>query len=87
MKKSSLLICMFLCSIVCAAENVKLLLPERIYAVPGVEINVYFQNIVTVINPDNYVFDVDCKKAVMTLNGGASLRLQRMSEIINGKSA
>ena len=62
MKKSSLLICMFLCSIVCAAENVKLLLPERIYAVPGVEINVYFQNIVTVINPDNYVFDVDCKK-------------------------
>jgi lysophospholipase L1-like esterase len=44
------------------AEDVKLLLPETIYAVPGVEMNVYFNNIVTVINPANYVFDVDCEK-------------------------
>ena len=42
-----------------AAEDVKLLLPEKIYAVPGVECNIYFNNIVTVINPANYVFDVN----------------------------
>ena len=45
-----------------AAEDVKLLIPETIYAVPGVEMNVYFNNVVTVINPANYVFDVDCVK-------------------------
>lgn len=50
-----------------AAENVKkntqqdevrLLLPEKIYAVPGIETNIYFENAVRVINPDNYVFNV-----------------------------
>ena len=40
----------------------KLLLPEVIYALPGFEINIYFQNIVTVINPANYAFDVECAK-------------------------
>ena len=45
-----------------AAEDVKLLIPAKIYAVPGVETNVYFQNVVTVVNPANYVFDVDCDK-------------------------
>ena len=45
-----------------AAEDVKLLLPEKIYAVPGVECNIYFNNIVTVINPANYVFEVKCEK-------------------------
>ena len=44
------------------AEDVKLLLPEKIYAVPGVECNIYFNNIVTVINPANYVFEVKCSK-------------------------
>lgn len=44
------------------AEDVKLLLPEKIYAVPGVETNIYFNNIVTVINPANYVFEVKCEK-------------------------
>ena len=37
-------------------EDVKLLLPEKIYAVPGVETNIYFENVVRVINPDNYIF-------------------------------
>ncbi|MBE6384355.1 MAG: hypothetical protein E7048_01675 [Lentisphaerae bacterium] len=40
----------------------KLLLPEKIYAVAGFEINIYFQNVVTVINPANYAFDVECEK-------------------------
>ena len=44
------------------AEDVRLFVPEKIYAVPGVEMNVYFNNIVTVVNPANYVFDVDCSK-------------------------
>ena len=51
-----------LAGVLSAAENVRLFVPEKIYAVPGVEMNVYFNNIVTVINPANYVFDVDCKK-------------------------
>lgn len=44
------------------ANTVKLQLPPCIYAVPDVEINVYFDNIVLVPNPDNYVFDVTCPK-------------------------
>ena len=44
------------------ADDVKLFIPEKIYAVPGVEMNVYFSNVVTVINPANYIFDVDCPK-------------------------
>ena len=45
-----------------STPDVRLLIPEKIYAVPGVETNVYFNNVVTVINPANYVFDVDCEK-------------------------
>ena len=43
-------------------HNVKLQLPPAIYAVPGIESNLYFENVVCVINPDNYVFDVKCVK-------------------------
>jgi lysophospholipase L1-like esterase len=48
----------------CAApvNTVKLQLPPAIYAVPGVESSIYFDNIVRVINPANYVFDVTCDK-------------------------
>jgi len=53
---------LFLAAGVLSAADVRLLVPEKIYAVPGVEMNVYFNNIVTVINPANYVFDVDCEK-------------------------
>lgn len=40
----------------------KLVLPEVVYAVPGVESNIYFENVYFCVNPDNYVFDVDCPK-------------------------
>ncbi len=63
MEMKKLLIPMLLvCLTALAADDVRLLVPERIYAVPGIETNIYFNNIVTVVNPANYVFDVDCKK-------------------------
>ena len=39
----------------------KLVLFEKIYAVPGVECNIYFKNIFLAINHANYIFDVNCK--------------------------
>lgn len=35
-------------------------LPEKIYAVPGVECNIYFKNVFLAVNHANYIFDVDC---------------------------
>ena len=42
------------------AGPIRLCLPPVIHAVPGVEMNVYFDNVVLAIRPDNYAFDVDC---------------------------
>lgn len=42
--------------------HLRLLLPPRIYAVVGIEMNVYFENISLPLNPLNYVFDVTCAK-------------------------
>ena len=36
-------------------------LPEKLYAVPGIECNIYFRNIFLAVNPANYIFDVTCK--------------------------
>jgi len=42
--------------------KVRLLLPATIYAVAGVETNVYFDNVVLVVNSANVAFDVTCAK-------------------------
>lgn len=51
-----------LCLMANGGNDLKLRLPPFIYAVPGVEANVHFDNIVLTLRPDNYVFDVDCEK-------------------------
>jgi lysophospholipase L1-like esterase len=45
-----------------AADPLRLLLPEVVCAVPGVETNIYFDNICLVLDPDDYLFDVTCDK-------------------------
>ena len=40
----------------------RLVMSGTIYAVEGVETNVYFRNIFLAVNPDLYLFDVDCSK-------------------------
>ena len=46
------------------SASLELFLPDAIYAVPGVEMNVYFENLLPLINSANYVFDVDCNKGI-----------------------
>ncbi|OGV77495.1 MAG: hypothetical protein A3K18_12040 [Lentisphaerae bacterium RIFOXYA12_64_32] len=49
------------------AGAIRLLLPPRLYAVPGVEMNVYFDNVCLVVNPAGYGFDVTCAKGAQQL--------------------
>ena len=41
-------------------KTVPLLLTEKIYAVPGIECSIYFNNVVTAINYKNYAYEVLC---------------------------
>ena len=43
-------------------DNLRLQLPECIYAVPGVETCVYYDNIILTVNSDNYAYKVLCPK-------------------------
>lgn len=42
----------------------RLILPPLIYAAPGVECNIYFDNIILSLNSDNFAFDVACSKGL-----------------------
>jgi lysophospholipase L1-like esterase len=42
--------------------EIRLTLPPTIYATPGVETNLYFDNAILVANPANYIYDVTCEK-------------------------
>ena len=42
-------------------KNIGFMVPKKIYAVVGREINIYFRNLVTVINPDMLAFEVNTK--------------------------
>jgi|GEM_PF-253394 len=44
------------------ALGIELQLPPCLYAVPGLECNLYFENTVLVVNPANLAFDVVCPK-------------------------
>jgi len=41
---------------------IRLVLPPDLYAVPGIETNVYFDNVMLAVNPANYTFDVICPR-------------------------
>ncbi len=45
-----------------AVNTVRLALPPAVYAVPGQECNIYFDNIILTTNWSNYAFDVDCAR-------------------------
>jgi lysophospholipase L1-like esterase len=46
------------------AGSVRLVLPPVIYAVPGIETNLFFDNAVLVLNPRSVAFDVRCDKGI-----------------------
>lgn len=46
------------------AGDVRLILPPVIYAAPGIETNIYFENICLMLNPADYTFDVRSPKGL-----------------------
>jgi hypothetical protein len=46
------------------AGPVRLVLPPVIYARPGIEANLYFDNVVLALNSDDYAFDAICDKGM-----------------------
>jgi len=47
------------------AGPVRLILPPAIYATPGIETNLYFENVVLTLTPEAYFFDVTCPKGTL----------------------
>lgn len=43
---------------------VRLILPSKTYASPGLECNIYFDNVTLLLNRHNYAFDVTCEKGL-----------------------
>ena len=63
MKKFLFLALGALCgSTLAAKEPPRLLMPDEILSVQGIETNVYFANVFKTVNPDNYFFQVSCPK-------------------------
>ena len=64
MKKNLCFLVLILCFLLSAAPRLqkKLQLPEVIYAVPGIECCIYFENTFLTINPSNFSFEVKCAK-------------------------
>ncbi|MBE6385831.1 MAG: SGNH/GDSL hydrolase family protein [Lentisphaerae bacterium] len=64
MKIPAFLIIAFFSFLLSAAPRLqnKLQLPGVIYAVPGIECNIYFENTFLTINPANFAFEVKCAK-------------------------
>jgi lysophospholipase L1-like esterase len=46
------------------AADVRLALPPVIYGTPGIEANIYFENVCLILNAANYAFDVTCDKGL-----------------------
>jgi lysophospholipase L1-like esterase len=44
--------------------HIRLVLPPTIYATPGIECNIYFDNIILTLDRDDYAFDVTCQKGL-----------------------
>lgn len=42
-------------------NSLQLTLPENIYAVPGIELSLYFDNVILTQNPADYQFEVTCR--------------------------
>ena len=64
MKKIFFLLGLFLSTVLAEAHpgsmQKKLTMPEKIYAVAGIECNLYFRQVFMTINPANFAFYVKC---------------------------
>jgi len=57
-----IVVALLLVSLKSFAEKLPIELPPVVYAVPGVETNIYFDNLILTTDSSPYVFDVNCPK-------------------------